>query len=65
MTTTEIINEIVKEGKTDEICKILLDMVLADKESIKNTNMEYRASLVAIHKINRGKDDTIDALSEV
>lgn len=65
MTTTEILNEIVKEGKTDEICRILLNMVLADKESIKNECMEYKACLSAIHKINRGKDDAIDALSEV
>lgn len=65
MTTQEIINEIVTTGKTEEVCKILFDIILEDKENIMKERKEYKASLVAIHNINQGKNDAIDALSEV
>lgn len=65
MTTQEIIAEIVNNGKTDEVCRILFNMLLEDKENLRKERQEYRSSLVAIHKINKGKNEGIDALSEV
>lgn len=65
MTTQEIIAEIVNNGKADEVCRILFNMLLEDKKNLKKERQEYRASLVTIHKINKGKNEAIDALSEV
>ena len=63
MTTQDIIREIIGQGKIDEIYKILSDMILRQKEEYNEELKEYRASLIAIRKINKGKNDAIDALS--
>ena len=65
MTTQEIIREIVSQRKVDEIYKILSDMILRQKEEYNEELKEYRASLIAIRKINKGKNKAIDALSDV
>ena len=63
MTTQEIIREIVSQSKVDEIYRILFDMILESKKREEKLNAEYRACLRAIKKINKGKNDAIDALS--
>lgn len=67
MTTSEIIEEIIQQDKTDEVLKILLDMVIEQRDKYKHRYYEHRASLQAIHKINQIKkrDEAIEALSEV
>ena len=65
MTTQDIIREIIGQGKIDEIYKILSDMILRQKKEYNEELKEYRASLIAIRKINKGKNKAIDALSDV
>ncbi len=65
MTTTEIIEEIVKENKVEEVFKICAELLIEQKNNYQEAMTEYRACLTAIHKINKGKNDGIDALSEV
>ena len=40
-------------------------MILRQKEEYNEELKEYRASLIAIRKINKGKNKAIDALSDV
>ena len=65
VTTQDIIREIIGQGKIDEIYKILSDMILRQKEEYNEELKEYRASLIAIRKINKGKNEAIDALSDI
>ena len=65
MATHEIVKEIVSQGKVDEIYKILSDMILRQKAECNEEIKEYRASLIAIRKINKGKNEAIDALSDI
>lgn len=65
MTTREIIEEIVRENKVDEIFKICAELLIEQKNNYREAMTEYKACLRAIHKINKGKNDGIDALSEV
>ena len=65
MTTQDIIREIVGQVKVDEIYKILSDMILRQKAECNEEIKEYRASLIAIRKINKGKNEAIDALSDI
>lgn len=65
VTTQEIIREIVSQRKVDEIYKILSDMILRQKKEYNEELKEYRASLIAIRKINKGKNKAIDALSDI
>lgn len=65
MTTQDIICEIVSQRKVDEIYKILSDMILRQKKEYNEELKEYRASLIAIRKINKGKNEAIDALSDI
>lgn len=65
VTTHEIVKEIVSQGKVDEIYKILSDMILRQKAECNEEIKEYRASLIAIRKINKGKNEAIDALSDI
>lgn len=65
MKTDEIIEEIVRENKVEEVLKILLDILIEQKNNYKESDLERKASLVAIRKINRGKNEEIDALSDI
>ena len=65
MKTDEIIEEIVRENKAEEVLKILLDILIEQKNSYKESDSERKASLVAIRKINNGKNEAIDALSDI
>lgn len=65
MTTSEIMEEIVRQNKVDEIFKICSDLLIEQKNNYREAMTEYKACLRAIHKINKGKNDGIDALSEV
>lgn len=65
MKTDEIIEEIVKENKVEEVLKILLDILIEQKNNYKESNLERKASIVAIRKINNGKNEAIDALSDI
>ena len=62
MTLEEIIKEIYTQGLQRRIYMILHSAVMASYDSIIDENMEYGASLAAIKKINKGKNDAIDAL---
>lgn len=65
MKTDEIIEEIVRENKVEEVLKILLDILIEQKNNYKESDLEGKASLVAIRKINGGKNEAIDALSDI
>lgn len=65
MKTDEIIEEIVRENKVEEVLKTLLDILIEQKNNYKKSNSERKASLVAIRKINSGKNEAIDALSDI
>lgn len=65
MKTDEIIEEIVRENKVEEVLKILLDILIEQKNNYKESDSERKASLVAIRKINNGKNEAIDALSDI
>lgn len=68
MTTSEIINEIYKNGgeeQAEEVLKILMEQMIELKNTYLDKCRERGASLRAIHKINKGKNEAIDALSEV
>lgn len=65
MKTDEIINEIVKTNKVDEILIILLDILIEQKNNYKESDLERKSSLMAIRKINKGKNEAIDALSDI
>ncbi len=65
MKTDEIKEEIVRENKVEEVLKILLDILIEQKNNYKERDSERKASLVAIRKINRGKNEAIDALSDI
>lgn len=65
MKTDEIIEEIVRENKVEEVLKILLDILIEQKNNYKESDLERKASLVAIRKINNEKNEAIDALSDI
>lgn len=65
MKTDEIIEEIVRENKVEEVLKILLDILIEQRNNYKESDLERKASLVAIRKINGGKNEAIDALSDI
>ena len=65
MTTSEIIEEIIRENKVEEVFKICAELLVEQKNNYREAMTEYRARLTAIHKINKGNNDGIDALSEV
>lgn len=68
MTTAEIINEIYENGgeaQAEEVLKILMEQMIELKNTYLDKSRERGASLRAIHKINKGKNEAIDALSEV
>lgn len=65
MKTDEIIEEIVRENKVEEVLKILLDILIEQKNNCKESDSERKASLVAIRKINSGKNEAIEALSDI
>ena len=65
MKTDEIIEEIVRENKVEEVLKILLNILVEQKNNYKESDLERKASLVAIRKINGGKNEAIDALSDI
>lgn len=65
MKTDEIIEEIVRKNKVEEVLKILLDILIEQKNNYKESDLERKASLVAIRKINGGKNEAIDALSDI
>lgn len=65
MKTDEIIEEIVRENKVEEVLKILLDILIEQKNNYKESDLERKVSLVAIRKINNGKNEAIDALSDI
>lgn len=65
MRTDEIIEEIIRGNQTEEVFKILTDILIEQKTNYMEVMKEYKNSLVAIHKINKGKNEAIDSLSEV
>ena len=65
MKTSEIIEEIIRGNQEEEVLKILLDILIEQKNNYRESDMERKASLMAIRKINKGKNEAIDALSDV
>lgn len=65
MKTSEIIQEIIRGNQEEEVVKILLDILIEQKHNYMESEQEHKASLEAIHKINKGKNEAIDALSDV
>lgn len=65
MKTSEIIEEIVKGDHVEEVFRILLDIIIEQKNNYKEGCHEYKSCLRAIHKLNKGRNEGIDSLSEV
>lgn len=65
MKTGEIVEEIIRGNQAEEVLKILLDILIEQKNNYKESDLERKASLVAIRKINNGKNEAIDALSDI
>ena len=65
VTTQETIGKIIDNGNIDEVYRSLTDIILSDKRKYQNRSKEYRACLIAIRKINKGKNEAIDALSDI
>lgn len=65
MSLEEILKEIYAKKLQKQVYIILHSAVMEDYESVIKENMEYSASLTAIKKINKGKNDAIDALSDL
>lgn len=64
MTQTEILTEIYKENLQVEIYDFLHKEVLRLYQKEQNENAQLNACLTAIRKINKGRNDAIDALCE-
>lgn len=65
MTTDEIMSEIMKSKKVHEIYQILSEYIVAENEQLKKDILERQACLRAIYKINNGKNEAIEILSEL
>lgn len=65
MKTNEIIEEIIRGNQLEEVLKILLDILIEQKQNYMESDQERKASLIAIRKINNGKNESIDALSDI
>lgn len=65
MKTNEIIEEIIRGNQLEEVLKILLDILIEQKQNYMESDQERKASLIAIRKINNGKNEAIDALSDI
>lgn len=65
MSLEEILKEIYSQRLQKQVYMILHSAVMEDYNSIADENREYIASLTAIRKINKGKNDAIDALSDL
>lgn len=64
MNLEEILKEIYKNGLQKQVYMILHSAVMEDYKTALNENREYSTSLNAIKKINKGKNEAIDALCE-
>ena len=65
MTAHEIVGEIIRSGNIDEVYQLLTKVLFYEKRKYQKENAEYRACLNAIKKINKGKNEGIDALSTI
>lgn len=64
VTLLDAISVIRGLGQEWEAIKMLTDLVKADKEITDKQNAEMSSCLRAIKKINKGKNEAIDALCE-
>lgn len=64
MDLDEILKEIYSQRLQRQVYTILHSAVMEDYKLAVDENMEYSASLTAIRKINKGKNEAIDALCE-
>ncbi|MSA02196.1 hypothetical protein GKG47_09105 [Lactonifactor sp. BIOML-A3] len=64
MTLEEILTEIYNQGMKIQVYKILHAAVMEDYNKLLNENRECSASLTAIKKINKGRNEAIDALCD-
>ncbi|RFZ78290.1 hypothetical protein DS742_14350 [Lacrimispora amygdalina] len=62
MNLEEILKEIYKQGLQKQVYMTLHSAVMEDYKFVVNENREYVASLTAIKKINKGRNEAIDAL---
>jgi len=65
MTFEEILKEIYSQNLQKKVYMTLHSAVMGDYDSLCSENQECLASLSAIKKINKGKNDAIDALCEL
>lgn len=65
MSLEEILKEIYSQRLQKQVYMILHSAVMEDYKLALDENREYMASLTAIRKINKGKNDAIDALSDL
>ena len=65
MTFEEILKEIYSQNLQKKVYTTLHSDVMRDYNSLCSENRGCRASLSAIKRINKGKNDVIDALCEL
>lgn len=65
MSLEEILKEIYIQKLQKQVYMILHSAVMEDYNSIADENREHVASLTAIKKINNGKNNAIDPLSDL
>ena len=64
ITFLDAISVIRRLGQEWEAIRMLTDLVRSDKEMADKQNAEMANCLMAIKKINKGKNEAIDALCE-
>lgn len=64
MTYEEAIKTIISQGREIDAINFLFNSVCADINKLNKENAEMSSCLRAIKKINKGKNEAIDALCE-
>lgn len=64
MTLTQILREIEDSNLQEAVFRALTERILKENQVLAKTNSEYWASLSVIRKINNGKNEAIDALTD-
>jgi hypothetical protein len=60
----EIINTIAQQGLEDAVYGVLHSIIMKDYKKAREENAEYRCTITAIKKINKGKNEAIDVLCD-
>lgn len=65
MNLIQILHEIEVNNLREDVFRALVDLIFKENRVLAEKNGEYKASLNAINKINKGKNEAIEALSDL